>query len=125
MRRVSSPSGRSLVEAPNAGDIGRRVAVERKQQGLTRAGTARRARMAPDYLAYLAERPTDPNLANLIRLTAALGTTVAALRGGGIDPAPGTPSAYAPISTASCRTPTPTRALHIGCCAASSTCGSQ
>ncbi|WP_326655087.1 MULTISPECIES: pyridoxamine 5'-phosphate oxidase family protein [unclassified Streptomyces] len=78
-----------LGGAPNAGDIGRRVATERKRQGLTRGETARRARMAPDYLAYLEEHPADPSLASLIRLAAALGTSVAALRGGGIDLPPG------------------------------------
>lgn len=78
-----------LPAAPNPGDIGRRVAVERKRQGLTRAETARRARMAPDYLAYLEEHPADPGLASLIRLAAALGTSAAALRGGGIDLPPG------------------------------------
>lgn len=45
--------------------------------------------MSPDYLAYLEERPADPTLATLIRLADALGTTVAALRGGGIDLPPG------------------------------------
>ncbi|MFV5996488.1 DUF1918 domain-containing protein [Streptomyces sp. NPDC056231] len=78
-----------LAREPNPGDIGRRVAVERKRQGLTRAETARRARMAPDYLAYLEEHPADPSLASLIRVAAALGTSVAALRGGGIDQPPG------------------------------------
>ena len=63
--------------------------LERKRQGLTRAETARRAGMAPEYLEYLEERPADPSLATLIRLAGALGTTVAALRGGGIDLPPG------------------------------------
>ncbi|GAA3367926.1 pyridoxamine 5'-phosphate oxidase family protein [Streptomyces sannanensis] len=75
--------------APGVGDIGRRVAAERERQGLTRAETARRAGMAPDYLAYLEERPADPSLESLIRLAAALGTSVAALRGAGIDQPPG------------------------------------
>jgi transcriptional regulator with XRE-family HTH domain len=75
--------------ASHAGDIGRRVAAERRRQGLTRAETARRAKMAPQYLAYLEERSADPSLATLFRLAAALGTSVAALRGGGIDLPPG------------------------------------
>ncbi|MFE5375410.1 pyridoxamine 5'-phosphate oxidase family protein [Streptomyces mirabilis] len=75
--------------ASHAGDIGRRVAAERRRQGLTRAETARRAKMAPQYLAYLEERSADPSLASLIRLAAALGTSVAALRGSGIDLPPG------------------------------------
>ncbi|MEU2061268.1 pyridoxamine 5'-phosphate oxidase family protein [Streptomyces sp. NPDC013455] len=71
------------------GDIGRRVAAERARRGLSREETAGRARMSPDYLAYLEERPADPSLATLIRLADALGTTVAALRGGGVDSPPG------------------------------------
>ncbi|MGW2745570.1 DUF1918 domain-containing protein [Streptomyces sp. NPDC001450] len=74
---------------PNPGDIGRRVAAERERQGLSREETARRAAMAPDYLAYLEERAADPSLATLIRLASALGTSVAALRGGGVDLPPG------------------------------------
>ncbi|MFF3517907.1 DUF1918 domain-containing protein [Streptomyces sp. NPDC002573] len=81
------PGGTSLAEVP--GDLGRRVAVERKRQGLSRGETARRAAMAPDYLAYLEEHPADPDLATLLRLAAALGTSVAALSGGGIDLPPG------------------------------------
>ncbi|MGJ5749048.1 hypothetical protein FB563_6618 [Streptomyces puniciscabiei] len=73
----------------NPGDIGRRVALQRRRQGLSREETAGRARMSPDYLAYLEERPADPTLATLVRLADALGTTVAALRGGGIDLPPG------------------------------------
>ncbi|AGF68175.1 DNA-binding protein [Streptomyces hygroscopicus subsp. jinggangensis TL01] len=45
--------------------------------------------MSPDYLAYLEDQPADPSLATLIRLADALGTTVAALRGGGMDLPPG------------------------------------
>ncbi|MCX5317545.1 pyridoxamine 5'-phosphate oxidase family protein [Streptomyces sp. NBC_00154] len=78
-----------LGRAPNPGDIGRRMAFERKRQGLTRAETARLAGMAPAYLAYLEERPADPSVASLIRLAGALGTSVAVLRGGGIDRPPG------------------------------------
>ncbi|WP_149549238.1 pyridoxamine 5'-phosphate oxidase family protein [Streptomyces marokkonensis] len=74
---------------PNPGDIGRRIATERERQGLTREETARRARMAPAYLAYLEERPGDPSLATLIRLAAALNTSVQELRGGGADLPPG------------------------------------
>lgn len=75
--------------APDSGDIGRRVAAERKRAGLSRGETARRARMAPDYLAYLEEHPADPSVASLIRLADALGTSVASLHGGGIDLPPG------------------------------------
>ncbi|MET8560196.1 pyridoxamine 5'-phosphate oxidase family protein [Streptomyces flaveolus] len=73
----------------NPGDIGRRLAAERRRRGLSRVEAAGRARMSPEYLAYLEERPADPTLATLIRLADALGTTVAALRGGGVDLPPG------------------------------------
>ncbi|MGW5968769.1 pyridoxamine 5'-phosphate oxidase family protein [Streptomyces sp. NPDC055186] len=75
--------------ASDPGDIGRRVATERTRRGLSREETARRARMAPDYLAYLEEHPADPSLATLVRLAAALGTSVQALRGSGVDLPPG------------------------------------
>ncbi|MFF8908307.1 pyridoxamine 5'-phosphate oxidase family protein [Streptomyces olivaceoviridis] len=83
------PSATRPAGATGAGDIGRRVAEERRRRGLSREVTAGRARMSPDYLAYLEERPADPTLATLIRLADALGTTVAALRGGGMDLPPG------------------------------------
>ncbi|MFC5801675.1 pyridoxamine 5'-phosphate oxidase family protein [Streptomyces formicae] len=75
--------------AANPGDIGRRVAAERERQRLTRANVAARAAMAPEYLAYLEERPADPSLGTLTRLAGAMGTSVEALRGGGIDRPPG------------------------------------
>ncbi|WP_128378897.1 DUF1918 domain-containing protein [Streptomyces cavernae] len=88
-----SAAAKAPVAAPpgtrNPGDIGRRVAAERHRQGTSREETARRARMSPDYLAYLEEQPADPTAATLIRLADALGTTAAALRGGGIDLPPG------------------------------------
>ncbi|MFB7510385.1 pyridoxamine 5'-phosphate oxidase family protein [Streptomyces broussonetiae] len=82
------PRGR-LDAAGSPGDIGRRMAAERRRQRLSRRETAGRARMSPDYLAYLEERPSAPGTATLIRPADALGTTVAALRGGGIDLPPG------------------------------------
>ncbi|MFD3733699.1 pyridoxamine 5'-phosphate oxidase family protein [Streptomyces sp. NPDC058632] len=75
--------------ASHSGDLGRRVATERARQGLTRAETAHRARMAPEYLAYLEEHQADPSLATLVNLASALNTTVHALRGGGTDMPPG------------------------------------
>ncbi|MBD0422692.1 DUF1918 domain-containing protein [Streptomyces sp. TRM S81-3] len=81
---VTAPPG-----TPTPGDIGRRVAAERRRQGLSREETARRARMSPSYLAYLEEQAADPSVATLIRLADALGTTAAALRGGGMDLPPG------------------------------------
>ncbi|MFE7908390.1 DUF1918 domain-containing protein [Streptomyces albogriseolus] len=97
--RESSPPDTGEAEAvsaaprpagtPGPGDIGRRVAVERRRRGLSREETARRARMSPEYLAYLEERSADPTMATLFRLADALGTTVTALRGSGVDLPPG------------------------------------
>lgn len=91
-----APSGPDTAEAeakspgvPGPGDIGRRVALERRRQNLSREETARRAGMASGYLEYLEERPADPTVATLIRLADALGTTVTTLRGGGTDLPPG------------------------------------
>ncbi|MFE6664755.1 pyridoxamine 5'-phosphate oxidase family protein [Streptomyces sp. NPDC057697] len=92
-----APSGPGTAEGagirpdgtPGAGDIGRRVAMERERQGLTRAETARRARMAPDYLAYIEQRPADPSPATLVSLADVLGTTVSALRGSDTGLPPG------------------------------------
>ncbi|MFJ6556168.1 pyridoxamine 5'-phosphate oxidase family protein [Streptomyces luteogriseus] len=88
-RTSTEPHGTAPGRPPNPGDIGRRVAAERTRQGLTREETARRAGMAPEYLAYLEEQPADPTMASLVRLADALGTTIVALRGGGIDRPPG------------------------------------
>ncbi|MFF3400185.1 pyridoxamine 5'-phosphate oxidase family protein [Streptomyces sp. NPDC002659] len=79
----------TIRRAPDPGDIGRRVALERKRQGLTRTEAARRAGIAPEYLRYLEERSAHPSPATLIRLADALGTGVADLRGGGVDQPPG------------------------------------
>lgn len=87
--RTHEPTAGDRADAHNPGDIGRRVAAERRRRGLSREETARRARMAPEYLAYLEERPAAPTLATLVNLAAALGTSVQALRGGGIDLPPG------------------------------------
>ncbi|MER5601315.1 pyridoxamine 5'-phosphate oxidase family protein [Streptomyces sp. NPDC002265] len=85
---AASP-GLPSVGTTNPGDIGRRVAVERRRRGLGREETARRARMSPIYLAYLEEHPADPSVASLIRLADALGTTTSVLRGGGVELPPG------------------------------------
>ncbi|MEV3912233.1 DUF1918 domain-containing protein [Streptomyces canus] len=91
-----TPSGPDTAEAnvmppraPGPGDIGRRVAAERRRHNLSREETARRAGMASGYLDYLEEQPADPSMATLIRLADALGTTVTTLRGGGMDLPPG------------------------------------
>ncbi|MEV0966702.1 pyridoxamine 5'-phosphate oxidase family protein [Streptomyces sp. NPDC049910] len=74
---------------PGPGGIGARLAAARERQGLTRVTVAGRAAMAPEYLAYLEERPADPGPGALARLAGALGTSVEALRGGGTDLPPG------------------------------------
>ncbi|MBJ6629153.1 pyridoxamine 5'-phosphate oxidase family protein [Streptomyces sp. I4(2020)] len=74
---------------PDPGDVGRRVAEERRRRGLSREETARRARISPQYLTYLEEQPSDPSTATLLALAAALDTTAASLRGGGVDRPPG------------------------------------
>ncbi|MGW0994587.1 DUF1918 domain-containing protein [Streptomyces sp. NPDC002520] len=85
--RTVSPAAPPTRTDP--GDIGRRVADARHRLGYSREETARRARMSPDYLAYLEERPADPTMATVIRLADALGTTVSALQGGGMELPPG------------------------------------
>jgi nitroimidazol reductase NimA-like FMN-containing flavoprotein (pyridoxamine 5'-phosphate oxidase superfamily) len=73
----------------NPGDIGRRVAAERRRRGLSRAEVARRARMSTGYLAYLEEQPADPTMTTLVRVADALGTTATALLGAGTEQPPG------------------------------------
>ncbi|MEV5432379.1 pyridoxamine 5'-phosphate oxidase family protein [Streptomyces sp. NPDC052701] len=75
--------------AAQPGDVGRRVAAARRRQGLSREETARRAHMAPEYLAYLEEHPSDPGLGTLLRLADALGTRLAELQGADRDLPPG------------------------------------
>ncbi|MFF3890081.1 DUF1918 domain-containing protein [Streptomyces sp. NPDC001914] len=83
--KAAAPNG----PAAGPGDIGRRVAFERRRQGLGLEETARQARMSPGYLSYIEEHPADPSVAALIRLADVLNTTATALRGGGVDLPPG------------------------------------
>lgn len=74
----------------DVGDLGRRVSERRHQLGLSREEVARRARMHPAYLAMLERSPSaQPTRAALLRLSAALDTTIEALAGGGALAAPG------------------------------------
>ncbi|GAU69268.1 DNA-binding protein [Streptomyces sp. NBRC 110611] len=82
-------NGRPTRRPLDPGDIGRRVAHERRRQRLTRAELAGRAGISAPYLAYVEERPANPDLATLTALAGTLGTTVARLRGGGADLPPG------------------------------------
>lgn len=63
------------------GDLGRRAARRREELGLEREEVARRAGMAPGYLAYLEEHSAEASRATLARLAAALETSVAELLG--------------------------------------------
>ena len=66
------------------GDLGRRLAEQRQHCGLSQAETADRAGLAVGYLEYLETSATaDPGPDVLIQLADALGTTAAALNGGG------------------------------------------
>lgn len=96
---------------PNPGDIGRRVAGERRRRGLSREETARRARISPQYLAYIEEQPAEPTTATLLALAGALGTTAAALRG---EASTGRPARATPCCTRGWTTSTTMSAG--GCC---------
>ncbi len=85
----ASAVSETLPPTLGPGDIGRRVADERRRRGLSREDTARRAGMSPQHLAYLEEQPADPSVAGVIRLADALGTSVSALRGAAADLPPG------------------------------------
>jgi transcriptional regulator with XRE-family HTH domain len=72
------------------GDLGRRLAGQRERCGLSRAETADRADVAVSYLEYLETSAiADPGPDVLIRLADALGTSAAALSGGGAVLPPG------------------------------------
>ncbi len=72
------------------GDLGRRIALRRKQLGFSRVETAARAGMATSYLRYLEEQPVvAPGIGALMRLAGALQTTVAELTGGDVERPPG------------------------------------
>ncbi|MGW6530365.1 helix-turn-helix domain-containing protein [Streptomyces venezuelae] len=78
------------AESKARGDIGRRIAARRKELGLSREAAAGRAGMVSGYLAYLEEKATAmPGSGTLLRLAAALETTVMSLCGGDADLPPG------------------------------------
>jgi transcriptional regulator with XRE-family HTH domain len=79
-----------------AGDLGRRIADQRKRAGLSCEEAAARAGMAADYLEYLETSATpEPSRGALTRLADALGTTAAALGGAGLSQPPGQAAAAA------------------------------
>jgi nitroimidazol reductase NimA-like FMN-containing flavoprotein (pyridoxamine 5'-phosphate oxidase superfamily)/DNA-binding XRE family transcriptional regulator len=76
--------------AAGATDLGRRLREQREQAGFSQADAARAAGMSPQYLAFMESNPNAyPTQATLIRLAAALGTSVAALGGAGLNLPPG------------------------------------
>ncbi|WP_306187435.1 DUF1918 domain-containing protein [Streptomyces sp. MK5] len=88
---VQGPSA-GVPSAPvvgQPGDFGRRLATVRRRRGLSIEETAGRARMSPQYLAYLEQRPSEPGIATVLRLADALGTALVALRGGDQELPPG------------------------------------
>ena len=90
-------------------DLGRRVIEQRHRAVMSRAEAAERAGMAPSYLEYLeTSAAPDPGPGALARLAAALGTTMSALAGAGMNLPPGQRRAarrpvLEELSTAQCR----------------------
>jgi transcriptional regulator with XRE-family HTH domain len=71
-------------------DLGRRIREERERTGLSQADVARAAGLSPQYLVYLESNPDPyPTQATLIRIAAALGTSVRRLSGAGLNLPPG------------------------------------
>ncbi|MED7955075.1 pyridoxamine 5'-phosphate oxidase family protein [Streptomyces sp. BE303] len=79
------------------GDTGRRIALRRRQLGLSRAEAAARAGMAEEYLE---SSPVAVEAGALLRLAHALETTSSQLLGGGLDVPPSRAAAAArPVLT--------------------------
>lgn len=89
MSEAARPDPAATRRPGGGGDIGRRVALRREQLGLSREDVAVRAGTSPGYLRYLEECPAEPGTGVLLRLAAALDTTAAELRGGGVGLPPG------------------------------------
>lgn len=78
------------MTAAHSSDLGHRIAHRRQELGLSREDLARRAGMDPAYLDYLERNTISSMLPGvLLRLAAALETTVPHLRGGDTDRPPG------------------------------------
>lgn len=93
-------SGDTAGDPAGPGDIGRRIALRRRQLGLSREETAARAGMAEGFLAYLESSPDTVEIGPLIRVADALGTTTTRLLGGELDLPPGWAAADAhPVLT--------------------------
>jgi nitroimidazol reductase NimA-like FMN-containing flavoprotein (pyridoxamine 5'-phosphate oxidase superfamily) len=75
--------------APDS-DIGRRIALRRRELGLSREEVAERAGLVPEYLQYVEEQPlASPGPTFLLRVAHVLGTSVPRLRGAGTGQPPG------------------------------------
>ena len=68
---------------PGPGDLGRRIAAQRRQLGWSRAELAAKAGLSVAYLTYLETRPALVTMACLLELADALETTAEALLGAG------------------------------------------
>ncbi len=80
----------SAGEPRDRGDLGRRVVERRRELGLEREEVARRAGMDVGYLEWMEDHAgARPSMAACDRLAVALGTTVTALQGGGLEQPPG------------------------------------
>jgi transcriptional regulator with XRE-family HTH domain len=90
----------SMSAADDPGDLSRRVAARRRALGLGLDQVAGRAGMDPGYLAHIEHHAeARPSPAACARLAAALQTSVAWLRGAGVDLPPGhvSPPASTPV----------------------------
>ncbi|GII76707.1 hypothetical protein Sru01_16890 [Sphaerisporangium rufum] len=87
--RTRAPGLSGSPESPDPGDLGRRVARLRAEQGLSRDQLAERADMAPGFIRYLEEHPCSLTPGTVLRLAAALDTTAAELLGGTAGRPPG------------------------------------
>ncbi|MFI0723538.1 helix-turn-helix domain-containing protein [Streptomyces sp. NPDC021224] len=77
-------------ESGPVGDIGRRLALRRRELGLSREQVAERAGIAPEYLRYVEERPfAAPGSTFLLRVAGALDTSVSRLHGADAGLPPG------------------------------------
>lgn len=85
----SEGSGGTPTPTPQAADLARRVALRRRQLGLTRKEVANRAGMAPRYLQLLEEVAADFDTSGLQRLASALEMTPRELLEGSTDAPPG------------------------------------
>jgi len=96
---AQSAAGVGAGAGLNPGDLGRRVKSRREALHLTPEELAERAGMHPSYLSYLeSQADARPTPAACARLAASLGTSVAWLRGGGLDQPAG--SGHSPTAVA-------------------------